>query len=95
MGPRAAELARGEILLNSMDADGTNAGYDLEMLAAVRSRCAPVPLIAGGGAGRAGALLAAARSRGGRGAGGDVFHFGGLRIDQVKDALRAAGHPVR
>ncbi|OEU97055.1 imidazole glycerol phosphate synthase subunit HisF [Streptomyces oceani] len=91
---RAADLGAGEILLNSMDADGTKDGYDTEMIAAVRARVG-VPVIASGGAGRladfppaidagADAVLAAS-----------VFHFGDLRISQVKDTLRAAGHPVR
>ncbi|MFG2709615.1 imidazole glycerol phosphate synthase subunit HisF [Streptomyces goshikiensis] len=91
---RAAELGAGEILLNSMDADGTKDGYDTEMIAAVRKHVT-VPVIASGGAGRlehfapaidagADAVLAAS-----------VFHFGDLRIGQVKDTLREAGHPVR
>ncbi|MEV0409447.1 imidazole glycerol phosphate synthase subunit HisF [Streptomyces sp. NPDC050448] len=91
---RAAELGAGEILLNSMDADGTKDGYDTEMIAAVRGHVT-VPVIASGGAGRlehfppaiaagADAVLAAS-----------VFHFGDLRIAQVKEALREAGHPVR
>ncbi|MCN9239749.1 imidazole glycerol phosphate synthase subunit HisF [Streptomyces sp. RY43-2] len=91
---RAAELGAGEILLNSMDADGTKDGYDLEMITAVRKHVT-VPVIASGGAGRltdfppaieagADAVLAAS-----------VFHFGDLRIDQVKRTLREAGHPVR
>ncbi|MCM2576497.1 imidazole glycerol phosphate synthase subunit HisF [Streptomyces meridianus] len=91
---RAAELGAGEILLNSMDADGTRDGYDTAMIEAVRKHVT-VPVIASGGAGRledfppavdagADAVLAAS-----------VFHFGDLRIGQVKDTLRAAGHPVR
>ncbi|WP_328668566.1 imidazole glycerol phosphate synthase subunit HisF [Streptomyces sp. NBC_00328] len=91
---RAAELGAGEILLNSMDADGTKDGYDIEMIEAVRKHVT-VPLIASGGAGRldhfppaigagADAVLAAS-----------VFHFGDLRIGEVKETLRAAGHPVR
>ncbi|KAB1988076.1 MULTISPECIES: imidazole glycerol phosphate synthase subunit HisF [Streptomyces] len=91
---RAAELGAGEILLNSMDADGTKDGYDIEMIEAVRKHVT-VPLIASGGAGRldhfppaigagADAVLAAS-----------VFHFGDLRIGQVKETLREAGHPVR
>ncbi|MCX5148251.1 imidazole glycerol phosphate synthase subunit HisF [Streptomyces sp. NPDC048550] len=91
---RAAELGAGEILLNSMDADGTKDGYDTEMIAAVRKHVT-VPVIASGGAGRlehfapaidagADAVLAAS-----------VFHFGDLRIGQVKETLRQAGHPVR
>ncbi|WP_067128561.1 imidazole glycerol phosphate synthase subunit HisF [Microtetraspora malaysiensis] len=91
---RGQELGVGEILLNSMDGDGTKDGYDLEMLRAVRA-AVTVPVIASGGAGKlehfapaidagADAVLAAS-----------VFHFGELKIAEVKDALRAAGHPVR
>ncbi|MEU1278982.1 imidazole glycerol phosphate synthase subunit HisF [Streptomyces sp. NPDC005805] len=91
---RAAELGAGEILLNSMDADGTKDGYDTEMIAAVRKHVT-VPVIASGGAGKLGDFAPAI------GAGADavlaasVFHFGDLRIGQVKDTLRDAGHPVR
>jgi cyclase len=91
---RGAELGAGEILLNSMDADGTTAGFDLPMLADVR-REVRVPLIASGGAGTGEHFVAAA------GAGADavlaasVFHFGTLTVGQVKDALRAAGLTVR
>ncbi|MEU6778895.1 imidazole glycerol phosphate synthase subunit HisF [Nonomuraea sp. NPDC050451] len=91
---RGEELGVGEILLNSMDGDGTLDGYDLEMLRAVRA-AVRVPVIASGGAGRledfppavaagADAVLAAS-----------VFHFGTLKISEVKDTLRMAGHPVR
>ena len=90
----ATELGAGEILLNSMDADGTKNGFDLEMIRAVRS-VTQVPLIASGGAGKlehfpqaidagANAVLAAS-----------VFHFGDMTIGQVKETLRAAGHSVR
>ncbi|MFD5515167.1 imidazole glycerol phosphate synthase subunit HisF [Streptomyces sp. NPDC127066] len=91
---RAAELGAGEILLNSMDADGTKDGYDIEMIEAVRKHVT-VPLIASGGAGRLDHFPPAV------GAGADavlaasVFHFGDLRIGEVKETLRAAGHPVR
>ena len=91
---RAVELGAGEILLNSMDADGTRDGYDLAMIRAVRA-AVDVPVIASGGAGQlrdfapavaagADALLAAS-----------VFHFGHLRIGDVKNALREAAVPVR
>ncbi|MGW0482278.1 imidazole glycerol phosphate synthase subunit HisF [Nonomuraea sp. NPDC003214] len=91
---RGEELGVGEILLNSMDGDGTLDGYDLEMLRAVRA-AVRVPVIASGGAGRledfppavaagADAVLAAS-----------VFHFGTLKIAEVKETLRTAGHPVR
>ncbi|WP_344170022.1 imidazole glycerol phosphate synthase subunit HisF [Kribbella lupini] len=91
---KGAELGAGEILLNSMDADGTKQGFDLELIRAVRA-VVDVPLIASGGAGApehfppaveagADALLAAS-----------VFHFGDLRIADVKKALRDAGIVVR
>ena len=91
---RSAELGVGEILLNSMDADGTKAGFDTELIHAVR-RVVDVPIIASGGAGELAHFAPAV------GAGADavlaasVFHFGQLRIGEVKDALRAAGQPVR
>jgi cyclase len=91
---RGAELGVGEILLNSMDADGTKAGFDLELIRAVRA-VVNVPVIASGGAGELAHFGPAV------GAGADavlaasVFHFGQLRIGEVKDALRRAGHPVR
>jgi cyclase len=90
----AQELGAGEILLNSMDADGTRAGYDLEMIRAVRARVT-VPLIASGGAGALADFAPAV------GAGADavlaasVFHFGQLRVGEVKDAMAAAGVTVR
>ena len=90
----AAEHGAGEILLNSMDADGTTDGFDLELIGLVRAAVA-VPVVASGGAGAlehfppavdagADAVLAAT-----------VFHFGTLRIGEVKQVLAAAGHPVR
>ena len=91
---QGCDLGVGEILLNSMDADGTKAGYDLEMIAATRAICS-VPLIASGGAGTlsdfanaldagADALLAAS-----------VFHFGTFRIADVKRYLAERGYKVR
>ena len=91
---RAAELGVGEILLNSMDADGTTAGFDLEMLAAVRSEVR-VPLIASGGAGTPEHFVEAARAGADAVLAASVFHFGALTIAQVKDALRAGGFTVR
>lgn len=87
-------LGAGELVINSMDADGTRAGFDLEMLAAVREAAA-VPLVASGGAGKPEHFVAAA------GAGADavlaagVFHSGEVSVAQVKTALGAAGFPVR
>jgi imidazole glycerol-phosphate synthase subunit HisF len=91
---RAAELGAGEVLLNSMDADGTTAGFDLEMIAAVRQEVA-VPLIASGGAGTVEHFVEAARAGVDAVLAASVFHFGTLTVGQVKDALRAAGMTVR
>ncbi|GAA4726294.1 imidazole glycerol phosphate synthase subunit HisF [Isoptericola chiayiensis] len=91
---RAADLGAGEILLNSMDADGTTAGFDLEMLGAVRSRVS-VPLIASGGAGTPEHFVAAARAGADAVLAASVFHFGTLTVGEVKDAMRAAGVEVR
>jgi cyclase len=91
---RAVELGAGEVLLNSMDADGTQAGFDLEMIADVR-REVHVPLIASGGAGTAEHFVAAARAGADAVLAAGVFHFGRLTIGEVKAALRAAGVTVR
>jgi cyclase len=91
---RAADLGAGEILLNSMDADGTKDGYDTEMIAAVRKHVT-VPVIASGGAGRTDHFAPAVAAGADAVLAASVFHFGDLRIREVKDALRAAGHPVR
>jgi cyclase len=91
---QGAEQGAGEILLNAMDADGTQGGFDLELIEAIRA-VVSIPVIASGGAGRpehfppavdagANAVLAAS-----------VFHDGLLTIGDVKEALSAAGHPVR
>jgi cyclase len=91
---RGQEYGVGEILLNSMDGDGTKDGYDLPLIQAVRA-VVDVPVIASGGAGAldhfppaiaagADAVLAAS-----------VFHFGELTIGEVKETLRSAGAPVR
>ena len=91
---RGAELGAGEILLNSMDADGTKAGFDLELIRAVRA-AVTVPVIASGGAGQVGHFPSAVNAGADAVLAASVFHFGTLRIGQVKDALRAAGRPVR
>ncbi|MCQ9180244.1 imidazole glycerol phosphate synthase subunit HisF [Streptomyces sp. IBSBF 2953] len=91
---RAAELGAGEILLNSMDADGTKDGYDLEMIAAVRKHVR-IPVIASGGAGRLADFPPAVEAGADAVLAASVFHFGDLRIGEVKDTLRQAGHPVR
>lgn len=91
---RAAELGAGEILLNSMDADGTYDGYDLEMFAAIRSQV-HVPLIASGGASAPEDFVAAARAGADAVLAASVFHFGNLTIGQVKAAMAADGLEVR
>jgi len=91
---RAAESGAGEILLNSMDADGTTAGFDLQMLADVRSRVR-VPLIASGGAGRVEDFAEAALAGADAVLAASVFHYGSLTIGQVKDHMRGRGVVVR
>ncbi|MEU0243568.1 MULTISPECIES: imidazole glycerol phosphate synthase subunit HisF [unclassified Streptomyces] len=91
---QAAELGAGEILLNSMDADGTKDGYDLEMIQAVRGHVT-VPVIASGGAGKLADFPPAIAAGADAVLAASVFHFGDLRIGEVKQTLREAGHPVR
>ncbi|ONH23989.1 imidazole glycerol phosphate synthase subunit HisF [Pseudofrankia asymbiotica] len=91
---RAVELGAGEILLNSMDADGTRDGYDLEMIAAVRAEV-DVPVIASGGAGELADFAPAVSAGADAVLAASVFHFGHLRIADVKEALRDAAVPVR
>ncbi len=91
---RAAELGAGEILLNSMDADGTKDGYDTEVITAVRAHVT-VPVIASGGAGRLEHFAPAVDAGADAVLAASVFHFGDLRIREVKAALSGAGHPVR
>ncbi|GAA1870560.1 imidazole glycerol phosphate synthase subunit HisF [Myceligenerans crystallogenes] len=91
---KAAALGAGEILLNSMDADGTAGGFDLEMLRDVRERVS-VPLIASGGAGKPADFVAAAQAGADAVLAASVFHFGTLTIGQVKDEMRGAGLEIR
>lgn len=91
---RGQELGVGEILLNSMDADGTRAGFDLEMLTAVR-KVVDVPVIASGGAGAIEHFAPAVRAGADAVLAASVFHFGQLRIGEVKDALRAEEVEIR
>ncbi|HOW93833.1 MAG TPA: imidazole glycerol phosphate synthase subunit HisF [Mycolicibacterium fallax] len=91
---RGAELGVGEILLNSMDADGTKAGFDLTMLRAVRAAVS-VPIIASGGAGAVEHFAPAVEAGADAVLAASVFHFGELTIPQVKAAMAAAGVTVR
>jgi cyclase len=91
---RGQQLGVGEILLNSMDADGTRRGFDVEMLRAVRA-VVTVPVIASGGAGAVEDFAPAVAAGADAVLAASVFHFGQLRISDAKDALRRAGYPVR
>ena len=91
---RASGLGAGEILLNSMDADGTKDGYDLALIRAVRAEVS-VPVIASGGAGRLEHFAPAVEAGADAVLAASVFHFGDLTIGDVKRALADAGHPVR
>ncbi len=91
---RGQDLGVGEILLNSMDADGTRSGFDLEMIEAVRA-VVEVPVIASGGAGEVAHFPPAVRAGADAVLAASVFHFGTLRISEVKDALRGAEVEVR
>jgi imidazole glycerol-phosphate synthase subunit HisF len=92
---RAAELGAGEILLTSMDRDGTKAGFDLPLLQAVTGTVT-IPVIASGGAGTA-EHLAQGALEGGASAvlAASIFHFGELRIAEVKREMAARGVTVR
>ncbi len=91
---RGAELGVGEILLNAMDADGTQAGFDLELIRLVRA-AVTVPVIASGGAGTASDFPPAVDAGADAVLAATVFHFGTASIAEVKSALAGAGHPVR
>jgi cyclase len=91
---RAAELGAGEILLNSMDADGTRDGFDLELIRMVRA-AVNIPVIASGGAGAVEHFAPAVDAGADAVLAASVFHFGTLRIHDVKAGLAASGHPVR
>jgi cyclase len=91
---RAADLGAGEILLNSMDADGMKDGFDLPLIEQVRA-VVDVPVIASGGAGAAEHFLPAVRAGADAVLAASVFHFGELSIGTVKDALRGGGVEVR
>ncbi len=91
----AAERGVGEILLNSIDADGTKNGFDLELIRAVRA-AVTVPLIASGGAGAPEHFPPAVEAGADAVLAASIFHFGAVdAIAQVKKAIRDAGFPVR
>jgi len=90
----AIERGAGELLVNSIDADGTKQGYDLELVAAVRS-LSPVPVIASGGAGAVGDFAPAVFAGADAVLAASVFHNGELSVADVKAALSAEGIAVR
>lgn len=91
---RAEALGTGEVLLNSIDADGTKEGFDLELIEAAR-RAVQLPLIASGGAGSADHFAPAVRAGADALLAASIFHFGHVTIGDVKSALSAEGFPVR
>lgn len=91
---RSVELGAGQVLLNSMDGDGTQDGFDLELIAAARA-VTEAELIASGGAGAVEHFAPAVEAGATAVLAASVFHFGLVRIKQVKAALQAAGYQVR
>ena len=91
---RMAEAGAGEILLTSMDRDGTKAGFDLDLLRAVR-KAVPVPIIASGGVGTVTHFVEGAEAGATGLLAASVFHYGEFSIGAAKAALSAAGLPVR
>ena len=90
----AVERGAGEILLTSMDRDGTSAGYDLELTAAV-SDAVGVPVIASGGAGELDHLIDGLRAGADAVLCASIFHFGRYTIAEAKEHMAASGAPVR
>ena len=91
---QVVELGAGEILLTSMDRDGTGRGFDLDLLRAVCG-AVPVPVVASGGVGSLGHFVEGARAGATGLLAASVFHFGTFRVAEVKTALALAGLPVR
>ncbi|PYY38469.1 MULTISPECIES: imidazole glycerol phosphate synthase subunit HisF [unclassified Curtobacterium] len=90
----AVERGAGELLVNSIDADGTKNGFDLDLVAAVRP-VSTVPVIASGGAGRVEHFAPAVDAGADAVLAASVFHRGEMTVGDVKGALRATGHVVR
>ncbi|AIT06776.1 MULTISPECIES: imidazole glycerol phosphate synthase subunit HisF [Sphingomonas] len=90
-----AELGAGELLVTSMDRDGTRSGYDLELVRAIADRVS-VPVVASGGVGGLGDLVAGIRDGHASAVlAASIFHFGEASVADAHDALAAAGIPVR
>jgi len=90
----ASERGAGEVLLNSMDADGTQDGFDLEMISAFRQTLT-LPLIASGGAGKSEHFPAAVEAGADAVLAASVFHFDIVTIEDAKSSISAAGHTIR
>ncbi|ABG05061.1 imidazole glycerol phosphate synthase subunit hisF [Rubrobacter xylanophilus DSM 9941] len=84
----------GEFVLNSMDADGTETGYDLDLISEVASRTS-LPIVASGGAGHPDHMVAAVEAGAGAVLAASIFHFGHYSIAEVKRRMAEAGVPVR
>ena len=91
---RGQEMGVGEVLLNSMDGDGTKDGFDLELLKKVRAAVS-IPIIASGGAGKAEHFPPAVEAGADAVLAATIFHFGEVSLTEVKDALENAGKEVR
>jgi cyclase len=92
---RVEQLGAGEIVLTSMDCDGTKDGYDLEVTAAV-SEAVRIPVVASGGAGKPEHLAdAVMQGKADAALAASIFHFGEFTIRQTKDVMAARGSPVR
>ncbi|AGP30626.1 imidazole glycerol phosphate synthase subunit HisF [Corynebacterium terpenotabidum] len=91
---KGEELGVGEILLNSMDGDGTRDGFDLELISLVRA-AVTIPVIASGGAGKAADFPPAVEAGADAVLAASIFHFGDVAISEVKDAMAADGIEVR
>ncbi|MEY4981355.1 MAG: hypothetical protein RL174_693 [Actinomycetota bacterium] len=91
---KTIELGAGELLVNSIDADGTRAGFDVEMLTAIRE-ISSVPVIASGGAGKAADFADAASAGADAILAASIFHEGSVSISEAKQALKSAGFEVR
>lgn len=91
---KVQDLGAGELLVNSIDADGTRDGFDIELIEKIRA-ISKVPIIASGGAGKLEHFVAAANAGADALLAASVFHEGLFTISQVKDALRESGIEVR
>jgi cyclase len=84
----------GEFVLNSMDADGTEGGYDLNLISAIAEKT-NVPIVASGGAGGPEHMISAVNAGAGAVLAASIFHFGEWSVAEVKERMRRAGIPVR